>query len=455
MGMATLRELASRTPAPAEITVLARPSKRNQKKLTEFESLPGFRIVWGDLSNYDDIAQGVREADFVLHMGGLVSPAADYYPHKTIKLNVESTRHIARAVIESGRADEIFVVYIGSIAQLGDRRPPHHWGKVGDLCLPSPLHAYALSKTLAEKAIVESGIPHWVCLRQTGILCPEILKKGSDPITFHFPLRGVLEWTTAEDSGRLMANICTSPLPDSFCNNFYNIGSGESFRLTNYEFEQLLLHALSCPPPEKIFETDWFALHNFHGQWWADSDELEQMFHFRSGLTAEEYFRQLADSLPKYFRLARFVPAAVIKAAMRYVAARKPLGPLFWRKTDNEARIEVHFGSKQEWDAIPDWDTLLPKLHKDLSLPKATPADTPKRPNPASLTIDDMRTKAAERGGICLTQDMTPGDMATPLKWQCSKGHTFDASAALIYLGGHWCEECLKEHSAIDRLHTH
>lgn len=38
---------------------------------------------------------------------------------------------------------------------------------------------------------------------------------------------------------------------------------------------------------------------------------------------------------------------------------------------------------------------------------------------------------------------MTPGDMRTPLEWQCQFGHTFKASPTLILLGGHWCPECL------------
>ena len=83
---------------------------------------------------------------------------------------------------------------------------------------------------------------------------PRIIIQGSDPITFHVPLDGVLEWATAEDSGRLLANVCEEEVPDEFWNRFYNISSGPSFRLTNYEFESKLLKAIGCPAPEKIFE---------------------------------------------------------------------------------------------------------------------------------------------------------------------------------------------------------
>ena len=266
MGMATLREMAPRADR-FDITVLARPGKRNEKKLKPFMGLDGFRVVWGDLCSLDDVKRAAGDADYVLHMGGMVSPAADWHPQKTLKVNLLASQNVARAVLEGSKADSAKVVYIGSVAELGDRRPPYHWGRTGDPLVPSPGDAYAVSKVEAERAIVDSGLKHWVVLRQTGILYPGLLLKGSDPISFHVPLRGMLEWATDEDSGRLMANICEEWVPDALWNRFYNIGSGPSYRLTNYEFEKMLLKALGCPPPHKVFNADWFATDNFHGQW--------------------------------------------------------------------------------------------------------------------------------------------------------------------------------------------
>ena len=33
--------------------------------------------------------------------------------------------------------------------------------------------------------------------------------------------------------------------------------------------------------------------------------------------------------------------------------------------------------------------------------------------------------------------------MKSKLKWECAFGHQFEASPALILLGGHWCPDCL------------
>jgi len=81
MGSAGLKELLKRRDR-FNIVVLARPSKVNLKKLAYLEGIEGIRIVWGDLMNYDDVLKGVTGSDYVLHVGGMVSPAADYFPRK-------------------------------------------------------------------------------------------------------------------------------------------------------------------------------------------------------------------------------------------------------------------------------------------------------------------------------------------------------------------------------------
>ena len=340
MGHAGLVELSKRLDR-FNITLLARPSKINKEKLAAYEAMAGIRIVWGDLTNYQDVLNGVMGADYVLHVGGMVSPAADYFPKKTLKVNTTAAQYIVDAVKAQPNSDRIKVVYIGSVAQTGHRNAPVHWGRTGDPINISVYDHYAISKTIAERIFVESGIKHWACLRQTGILCPELLFKGSDPITFHVPLDGVLEWATAEDYGRLLANVCEEEVPDEFWNRFYNISSGPSFRLTNYEFESKLLKAIGCPAPEKIFEPNWFAIRNFHGQWYTDSDLLEGYLHFRSNQTCDDYFKWMASQVPWYFHLAKIVPPIFIKLGMGAIAKKPGLGTRNWIKNRHQDRISA------------------------------------------------------------------------------------------------------------------
>ena len=439
MGSAGLAELFARRDE-FDITVLVRDTKRNRQKLSKYGD--AIRIVWGDLMNYEDVLNATSGADYVLHVGGMVSPRADYKPKSVLKVNVIAAENVVKAVKAQPNSDDIKVVYIGSVAQTGDRREPLHWGRTGDPIFPSIFDYYAISKCRAERIFAESGLKHWVSLRQSGILYPAILK-NMDPIMFHVPIRGVLEWATVEDSGRLLANVCGDDVPEEFWCKFYNIGSGAEYRLTNYDFECYLLKSINCPAPEKIFDVKWFATHNFHGQYYLDSDKLEKYLHFRANVPVAEYFSQMASTLPKFYKLAKIAPAFVIKPFMRMIASDKIFGTLGWLKTGNEQRIKAYFGSREEREKIGSWEDM-----RDIHLSGEEEAERlshgydESKPL-AELDIEDMRQAAAFRGGKCLSETMTKGDLATKLEWECAFGHHFEASPALVLLGGHWCEECM------------
>ena len=115
MGWAGFQELYKRKDR-FDIRILARDSKKNRKKLAPYLSDPSVTVVWGDLMRYADVLEGVKGSDYVLHVGGMVSPAADYYPEKTLKVNVGSAENVVKAVLAQPDASEIRVVYIGSVA---------------------------------------------------------------------------------------------------------------------------------------------------------------------------------------------------------------------------------------------------------------------------------------------------------------------------------------------------
>ena len=369
MGMAGLKEFTN-YPEKYEITILARESHTNRSKLQPYLE-KGIKVVWGDLLDESSLRKGIEGRDIVLHVGGMVSPKADHFPEKTMEVNVGSMKLISRIVKEIEDADEertIKVVYIGSVAQYGSKLPPDHWGNVNDPQVPSKFDKYGESKVLAEKELMESGVKKWVSIRQTAILHPGLLTKASDPVVFHTPLKGVLEWITTEDSGRLLERVCRRDVPDDFWCKCYNAGGGEPFRLTNIEFERGLLKAMGCPKPEKIFEPHWFAADNFHGMWFEDSDDLDDILHFREKDTYENALKRIKKKLPFYFKFTPLVPSFIIKAYMKTVASKKVLGPLSWIKGGDDARVEAAWGSWDNYYKIPGWEEF-----EDIKLTRTTP----------------------------------------------------------------------------------
>lgn len=379
-----------------KLRLLLRPSGKNKRLAKQWESLPGIEILWGDLTSPDDLRLGVEGCRMVLHVGGMVSPAADYFPEKTRRVNVGGIENIISAVRALPDPQSCPVVFIGSVAQYGPREGKGDWVDASTPQVGARFDHYAASKIDAEKLLRESGLK-WASLRLGSILSADLLMKGTDPITFHVPLEGVLEWTTDGDCGRLLCNLAAGDpdaarhrdgnhaedsrgdleaggstdcpgVGDSFWNRAYNIGSGGTFRLTYYDFECRLLKAIGCPPPEKIFRRNWFATGNFHGAWFLDSDLLEDWLHFRGQDDVDAHFRKMSVSLPSYFRLARFVPPFLIRVGMRAVASKWPFGPLSWLRKMNDQKssveerelarekVDAYFGGLEEWRKIGGWE---------------------------------------------------------------------------------------------------
>jgi nucleoside-diphosphate-sugar epimerase len=392
-------------------------------------------VVWGDLRCYEDVLKSVTGMDTILHLGGMVSPQADKYPKLTFEVNVFAVVNIIKAVKAQPDADKIKVVFIGSVAQLGHKEPPDHFAASGDRMNPSLFDHYAVSKIMAEKLIAESGLKYWVSLRQSGILYPNMIKNGINPITFHVPLKGVLEWTTVEDSGRLLVKLCEKELPEKFWQKFYNISSGDAFRLTNYEFMTKLLSVINCPPLEKISELNWFATKNFHGCWYSDSYLLEDYLGFRDSISCDDYFQNvIKKNVPLYFKLIKIIPAKWIKAIMQRVSHDKNAGTMYWIKNNILEKIEAYFGSYEEWKKIPSWK----------NFDKKRPSDEFPCKNKKSIisksvldwTLQDMQEIARLHDGKCLSESMLQGDAKTPLLWENSAGVSFHASPLYVVFGG-------------------
>ena len=86
--------------------------------------------IQGDLRDYNTILKCITGANYVLHVGGMVSPYADIFPYETLDVNIGGMKNICKAVLSQKNKDNIKVVYIGSVAETGGRNYPLHYGKL-------------------------------------------------------------------------------------------------------------------------------------------------------------------------------------------------------------------------------------------------------------------------------------------------------------------------------------
>jgi len=450
MGMASLMQMVQDLDK-IHLILLVRDSEKNRAEMKDFENEPGITIVWGDLLDYDTVKSCVQDADLILHIAALVSPTADYYPEKAMQTNYGSTKNLIQAIYDCHGEKGKKFVYIGTVAETGDRMPPIHWGRVGDPIKPSMFDYYAVSKVASERLVIESGLKYWVSLRQTGIIGPA-MAKIRDAIQFHNCLDNVLEYVSDRDSGRLMRNLSVydadGSLPEAFWGHIYNIGGGESCRVSTYDMYRAMYGAMGFTNLDNVIDARYYATRNFHGQYYLDSDKLENYLHFRQD--SMDYFYQanlqeVGGAIGFMKKLCRLPSGEKLAGSMVQASFEKYMnqehGTKYWIKNMMMDRIDAYWGGMRRWVDIPkrpsemqhftDWDKVVRIDHGyDEGKPES------------ELTLEDVKKAAKFRGGECLSEEMETGNWSQKLTFRCAFGHTFKASPRLILEGGHWCPEC-------------
>ncbi len=443
MGSEALSMLTQAEPGRFNLRLLVLPDKLSKKRIKPYLGRDNVTIIWGDVTRYEDVLAGVTGADFVLHVGALIPPASDYKPDLARKVNYGGTLNIIKAVKAQPNVNSIRLVFIGTVAEVGSRLPPIHWGRVGDPIMISQFDAYAESKVMAERAVIESEIPHWVSLRQTAMLHFNLFKH-LDPILYHHPLNTHMEWVTAADSARILLRICEKDdLPENFWRRVYTIGGGTEFRKTNAEFMERGFKLMGIRDFRQVVNPNWFAAKNFHGCWFLDSGLLNSILDYRRD-TFDGFFTDAEKSLSFSSRVLRFItrlmPSFIIKYVVMRPIATAPHGTLNSLKSNTIEIINALWGSISVW-------LKQPKRWKGIRIDRDPPAlavshGYNEKKDTTLLDLEDMSNAAAFRGGKCLSSSMEQGNISAPLIWECSSGHSFSASPRLILHAGHWCPYC-------------
>ena len=434
-----------------DLIILVRNSEKNHHLFDPHEGMPGLTIKYGDLLNRNDVDECIRLSDLCLHIAAFVSPQADYHPKKAMQNNYGSVRNLIESIHAQGKQDTYKFVYIGTVAETGDRMPPIHWGRVGDPIKPSMFDYYAVSKVAAERYVIESGLKYWVSLRQTGIIGPA-MAEINDAIQFHNCLDNVLEYCSDRDSGKAMRNLCAfdadGSLDGSFWGHIYNIGGGPSCRVDTYTMYKIMYGEIGIKNIDYVLDPKDYATLNFHGQYYLDSDKLEDYLHFRSDSMQyfyDAYLKKLGAAKP-FGRIICKLPGgqklmgSIIKGTFKKLLDSEH-GTKHFIDGNLEDHIDAYWGSKKKWETLPDkasrmdhftdWDKVVPIDHGyDESKPEE------------ELSLDDLKGAAKFRGGECLSKSMEQGDWTSKQSFRCAFGHTFEASPRLVLEGGHWCPEC-------------
>ncbi|KRL41817.1 NAD-dependent epimerase/dehydratase family protein [Liquorilactobacillus nagelii] len=450
MGQECLKQMVVDL-ASYELTIFCLDNQKDRAAVAPYEKNTQINIIYGDLLDYQLVKRILKGIDLVIHIAAFVSPAADYYPKKAMQVNYGSMRNIIWALRELKQDQATKVVSIGTVAETGDRMPPLHWGRIGDPIKPSMFDYYAVSKVAAERLLIESGLKYWVSLRQTGIMGPN-MAKIHDAIMFHNCLNNVLEYVSDRDSGRLISHLCRfetqDSLPKMFWNHVYNIGGGPGCRVSTLEMYRVLYSRLGIKNLSTMIDPRMYATRNFHGQYYLDSDKLENYLHFQHD-TMEYFYQAFIVEMGSKATAAKIltkIPGGekllgIISKKQFQKLARSQHGTVHFIEDHVDDHIAAFWGSQSAWKKIPkriqnfkefkDWNQVIKIDH---GYDESKPVE--------NLNLTDLQQAAMFRGGECLSNQSKQGDWTEKLIFRCAFGHEFKASPKLVLEGGHWCPVC-------------
>jgi hypothetical protein len=319
-------------------------------------------------------------------------------------------------------------------------------GRIGDPLKPSIFDFYAVTKIMGERAVLESNIKHFAALRQTFIMIPNP-NELMDPIMFHQPINSYMENNTSRDAGRGLVNCLEIPDDSDFWRKAYNMAGGPSCRMIYYDFLNRTMELNGVGKIDDVTDRKWFALRNFHMQYYEDTDVLNEYIH-NWGDSIEDYMEVLVENQPKSLKFVskltkkskkfkKIVQKATYKKLKKM--ALDKTGTLYWYENKKDMRITSFYIDYETFESIPDWGVDMPVMDPETKWERL---DHGYDESNKKLNIMDLKGAGKFRGGECLSSDWE-GDLYTTLKWKCAFGHEFTAKPYTVIKAGHWCSECL------------
>lgn len=466
MGMATLEELMKISEIDKFKLLVLPDDKRVKNILKKYKTNKDrLEIVFGNLANKQSCEKLVSGSDYVINMAAVIPPHSDQHPEKAVECNEVGVKTLVET-IEAVAENQPKLIHISTMALYGNRNSLHAWGRVGDPLLISPFDIYAITKLRGEFAVLESNIKNFVVLRQTAMLHSNMLSDNmSDGLMFHTCFNAPLEWVTAHDSGVLIANIIRQDLQDKLKNKFwkkcFNISGGIQNCITGYDTLNEGFKLIGGGTKD-FFEPNFNATRNFHGLYFYDGNELEDMFHYHSETTSD-FWKKLGSS-HFYFKLGKLVPKSLIKRFAIMRLFKSPNAAKYWAKHSDEAKLFAYFGGKDKYCQIPkDWKdvSLLVEDKDELGKPlkyetlkareNARLVDLGLDVKKSSFTLEELKAYATSHGGKLLSKKCD--GLQDKLLWENSDGEKFEARAYTVVCAGHWLNRSYRENVwEFDRL---
>ena len=359
MGHSALKELISYDKVDhIRVFILNNDPLFKRVKKTLKKNKDKVSIFYGNLKNKEDVKKFLDGADYIVNMAAVIPPKSDKNPISAIECNEIGIKNIVSVIEEMNK--DIKLIHTSSVALYGNRTEAHPFGRVGDPLLVSPFDIYSVTKMRGELTVLESNIKHFVVLRQSAMLHEYMLMDNiSDGLMFHTCFNSPLEWVTQEDSGRLIKNIIKRDIEQNdldkiFWGRVFNIGAKEENRITGFTTLSDGFKLMGGNT-KKMFKPNFNATRNFHGMWFYDGMDLDNLFHYQKDSCKDYWDRMKKKNW--YYKFGCIVPKSLIRKLVIERLFKDNNSIKYWYNHKDYARIYAACYGILEYEKIGEsWD---------------------------------------------------------------------------------------------------
>ena len=211
------------------------------------QDLCGVNVVVGDVTDKNQISEACRGVDCVIHLAALLPPKSEVDKSVTMKVNVEGTLNILRALKSLSNVPIIFASSISTYGITAEEELPINEEH------PSCAHDfYSKSKIEAERLIRDSGIHH-VILRVAPIAVSDIVEL---PDTIPYRADQRVEFVSETNAACALFEAASNPRA---LGKTLNIAGGPSWQMTGAEYIRSFYNALGVDV-DSVFSEEYTAL---------------------------------------------------------------------------------------------------------------------------------------------------------------------------------------------------
>lgn len=273
IGVIVLKYLLSE--GKYEITALDLKNKRTQNNLKKYKKR--INIVYGDVNDAVLMEALVKDHDYIIHLAGIMPPLADFNSKAMEIVEYGGTENIIKAI--NYYNSNCFLVYASTTNMYDSSLSAN----VKEKIKVDDISNYSLNKYNIEN-LIKKKLKNYCILR-----IPLVLNNFShEPFMLNVKKNSIVEVSTNYDVA--YAFVKSLDYKNELNKKIFNVGMGEDGRLRYNEIlkKVLINYGISF----KYILSRLFLEHNYKSPILTDSDDLENIIHYRTD-SLYNYFNRL------------------------------------------------------------------------------------------------------------------------------------------------------------------